>query len=1641
MADKDFVVKNGLVVNTNVLVVNGSNVGINTTTPSAVFTVNGTANIAGNAAFLGNTIQIGVNSNETTLNVVANASFKANVFVNKKLFVGNTETMVQNLPTIIQAVDNFNGFVMVSSQNLSQMDDACADLLIYADNTNGLSNFNDLGINNSRFDGRIHRIIVNAAAASWQLGETVFQKNGAGANIAVGQIRDITTINSTAISLKIRVSEDDGLPTYVGMANFANTTGSNLAVRAVSSAANADVFHAVAFFSPEANTLSRRNYAFTIAKRGDGYLYNANSALTIGTTPGGIRSTTVTVQTSFGAGVNTITVNSGNPTNDILTTNTVTIDMDVTGTGIDAGTYVTSMINSTAFRISKNTTGAGSGTITLRDEYYDLTEANNPIIFHVGGMMAKDEIARFSGTGNFTIGPPTTSRSSKLTVNGTANLAGQTNVGANLNVTGNINASANVNAPRGIFSGNVVVGATLVNTTTFSVGNSNINAATIAINGNSTVATATLRSSNLTIGNDSVTDTALVRVQNSTSSANVSPGVFTAGISTVNATHMSVGANVVANSSTLLIGNASVNTVMNSSIITVISANATANIAVANLYISNAVRGQANFAGNVAITGNTNITGNVYAPHGVFATSANIGLVSISTSRVDVGANVMLDTAGLKITGNTLIPSMNVSGGNITVGNSTVANTPTIQLTNSVSSANFSPSGINAGNVVINTVGATINIGSNVWINSTILSMGNTTANVVIEPAAAQYVLRVRGNARVNGNILVDGDVIVDGTLTSVSDSVAGGDFTPSVTESFSLGNSSFLWGSAHVVDVNVPINGRYAVGNSSVNSVMFSHSVRVSNSSGRFANVNLDGISIGNSTANGQLTIDALRISNSTFNVAIGTASITIGNSSVNSTVNSSAFVGNVFAVSVNSTSLNSTSINSTSVNATSVNASSMTATTSNVTTANATTVNSTSVNATTVNTTNFFSTTNVVVGSAGGNVYANSSAFVGNVVAGRVNSTSINSTSINSTSINSSSLTVTTANATTVNATTVNAATFQVGTAFKANSTDVVTANLTINGNLVVTGTTTSLNTATLDVTDLNITVAKSVPTSAAADGAGLTVDTTGVSWVYKFASNGWLSNANVSIGNATINISANSTAFVGNVVASTINVSSNVAVGANVLVNTSLILLSNTISRVQVRSTDVVVGNSSVTSAPQVVVQNTAGTTTINSNFISTTSISGNLTGNVTATAVSATANVTVGASVLINTSAFSIGSAFLANSTLVNAVSYRIGATEFANTTGIYATHLGGTASGSYQLNSTLAANVATMTALNSTQLAGVSATNYVNTSANYTLAGNLVFNGNSTLNGTNNSITTTFRVVNASANVLLAAANGNFGVGNNIPAHKLRVEGAASIAGAVTDVTSLSATSVNANLTGNVIATTINATANVTVGANVSLNTSVLFVGNSTVNSIVNSTFFTGTANNTSFVGSTAAAAVVNTSTLTTTLADYQTRAGLSANVATLTSNNATYFNGQLSSFYQTSGGLSANVATLTSNNATYFSGQLPSYYANVTAPIFTTTVNVGSNVSISTSRLFIGNTTANMALDFNTLVTSNSTMAADVNPSRILVGNSTSNALINSTAIRVSGVVWGNNATGNRYVATTSPVGGSTGDIWLQYIA
>ena len=76
---------------------------------------------------------------------------------------------------------------------------------------------------------------------------------------------------------------------------------------------------------------------------------------------------------------------------------------------------------------------------------------------------------------------------------------------------------------------------------------------------------------------------------------------------------------------------------------------------------------------------------------------------------------------------------------------------------------------------------------------------------------------------------------------------------------------------------------------------------------------------------------------------------------------------------------------------------------------------------------------------------------------------------------------------------------------------SDDVVTIGnkLIVTGDLQVDGTTTTLNTATLDVEDLNITVAKGAADAAAADGAGLTVDGASATLLYRNTNDNFIFN----------------------------------------------------------------------------------------------------------------------------------------------------------------------------------------------------------------------------------------------------------------------------------------------------------------------------------------------------------------------------------------------------------------------------------------------------------------------------------------------------------------------------------------------------
>ena len=112
-------------------------------------------------------------------------------------------------------------------------------------------------------------------------------------------------------------------------------------------------------------------------------------------------------------------------------------------------------------------------------------------------------------------------------------------------------------------------------------------------------------------------------------------------------------------------------------------------------------------------------------------------------------------------------------------------------------------------------------------------------------------------------------------------------------------------------------------------------------------------------------------------------------------------------------------------------------------------------------------------------------------------------------------------------------NTKTINIGTGSAAGSTTninlgdadggTVTVNkdLVVSGNLTVNGTTTTINSTTLDIDDLNITVASGAANAAAANGAGLTVDGASATLLYISASDSWQLNKHLTTSLTTQNV----------------------------------------------------------------------------------------------------------------------------------------------------------------------------------------------------------------------------------------------------------------------------------------------------------------------------------------------------------------------------------------------------------------------------------------------------------------------------------------------------------------------------------------
>ena len=404
---------------------------------------------------------------------------------------------------------------------------------------------------------------------------------------------------------------------------------------------------------------------------------------------------------------------------------------------------------------------------------------------------------------------------------------------SNTLLLGNTSGRFVISANTGNFSGDVTVAG---NTT---VNNATLNGTLQTISGNVNIDSGTLfvDSINNRVGVGITTPGVAFDVSGS---ANISSGVnsslFTVGSSlignttgvyhtgVVNADSHTVGSNFVANSTTVTstgianltaatssirVGNSSVNSFVNSSsVLTSVgifstSANVGSNVGVSTsgIQIGNST---ANLNANSILisVANSSSTSNI-SPTGFVVGSFN---ANNSTMTVNVGSFVIGANVGSNV---------NLTTSDLQIGNSTsniFANSILLKVADSSSIANLSPSSLTIGTASVNSTVLTIttgsfstgaNVGANVNLTTSTLQIGNSSVNTQVNSTSLStntgnfsLAANVGANVRLTTVILSIGNSTVNSTVNSTTFFTTGTVNASSIT----IGSSSFAANSTAVV-------------------------------------------------------------------------------------------------------------------------------------------------------------------------------------------------------------------------------------------------------------------------------------------------------------------------------------------------------------------------------------------------------------------------------------------------------------------------------------------------------------------------------------------------------------------------------------------------------------------------------------------------------------------------------------------------------------------------------------------------------------------------------------------------------------------------------------------------------------------------
>ena len=466
-------------------------------------------------------------------------------------------------------------------------------------------------------------------------------------------------------------------------------------------------------------------------------------------------------------------------------------------------------------------------------------------------------------------------------------------------------------------------------------------AANLSIQSNATVGNS---SANVFLGYGQINVSGIFSVNSSIlgMGANVSLNTSTLGIGnstinvSINSSLLSYGGNLQINSTALQIGNSTVNAILNSSSL-LVGANVT--LGTASLSIGNSTV-------NAYVNSTTSVVGTA------LATTVNTATLTMGNSTV----NVLANSISIILSGNLQVNSTTIQIGNSTINttaNASVVATGTGNFStgaNVGSNVNLTTAGLSVGNSTVNTsanstvlatgtgnfsVGA--NVGANVKLTTTGLSVGNSTVNTQINSSAVVVGGSAVVTAATRSAVDINGTGYVDNTINFISGSGISVAASHDVTDGFinvTITATGGFTGAAN----DLVVANTVTIGNSTINTFanstllnIFTANVAVQVGVGANVILSNTGFSIGNSTINTTANSSVVNTGTGSFsinalvgaNVSINTSAVGVGNSTVNVTINSSSvFIGSAVqlgntAIAIGNSTVN-TSINSTSIDTT---------------------------------------------------------------------------------------------------------------------------------------------------------------------------------------------------------------------------------------------------------------------------------------------------------------------------------------------------------------------------------------------------------------------------------------------------------------------------------------------------------------------------------------------------------------------------------------------------------------------------------------------------------------------------------------------------------------------------------------------------